>query len=123
MEREKSWQSITNIGRGISNQWKRLAGAYDLSINTWGLSALSGFTFDSLNSLAYKTFITQEMLKKGYLAANCVYACTAHTQEVVDGYFIALDPIFATIKECEEGRDIYSLLEGSLCHSAFKRLN
>jgi hypothetical protein len=57
------------------------------------------------------------------IAANSVYACTEHTQELVDGYFAELDPIFATIKECEEGLDVNTLLEGPLCHSGFKRLN
>ena len=123
MEREKSWETITQIGTDISDQWKRLADNYNLTINTWGIPALSGFTFDSPNALAYKTLITQEMLKKGYLASNSVYACIDHTQEVVDGYFAALDPIFATIKECEEGKNIDDFLDGALCHSGFKRLN
>ncbi len=123
MEREKSWQTITQIGGNISNKWKHLADRYNLSISTWGLPALSGYTFNSPNALAYKTLITQEMLKKGYLAANSVYACTEHTQDVVDSYFVALEPIFVMIKECEDGRDVNSILEGPLCHSGFKRLN
>ncbi len=123
MEREKSWQTITKIGNNISSQWQSLADKHELNINTWGLPALSGYTFDSSNALAYKTLVTQEMLKKGYLAANSVYACTEHKQELVDGYFSELDPIFAIIKECEEGLDVNTLLEGPLCHSGFKRLN
>jgi len=123
MEREKSWQAITQTGSNISSQWKNMADKYELDINTWGLPALSGYTFNSSNALAYKTLVTQEMLKKGYLAANSVYTCTEHTQEIVDGYFSELDPIFATIKECEEGLDVNTLLEGPLCHSGFKRLN
>ncbi len=87
------------------------------------MPALSGYTFESPNALAYKTFITQEMLKKGYLAVCSAYICTEHTQKIVDGYFKELDPIFAIIKECENGRDIYSLLDGPVCHSGFKRLN
>jgi glutamate-1-semialdehyde 2,1-aminomutase len=63
------------------------------------------------------------MLKRGYLAANSVYACIDHTQEIVNGYFAELDPIFETIKSCEEGQDINSLLEGPICHSGFSRLN
>jgi len=123
MEREKSWKTITKIGNNISNQWQSLADKYELDISTWGLPALSGYTFNLPNALSYKTLITQEMLKKGYLAANSVYTCTEHTQELVDGYFAELDPIFAIIKECEEGLDVNSLLEGPLCHSGFKRLN
>ena len=123
MEREKSWEIITEIGKNITERWKSLADKHELSINTWGLPALTGFTFNSPKSLHYKTLITQEMLKKGYLAANSVYACTEHSQKYIDGYFDELDPIFAIIKKCEEGMDINSILEGPLCHSGFKRLN
>jgi len=123
MEREKSWQTITQIGNNISSQWQSLADKYELDISTWGLPALSGYTFNLPNALSYKTLVTQEMLKKGYLAANSVYACTEHTQELVDGYFAELDPIFAIIRECEEGLDVNTLLEGPVCHSGFRRLN
>ena len=123
MERERSWKTITQIGNNISSQWQSLADKHELDISTWGLPALSGYTFNLPNALSYKTLITQEMLKKGYLAANSVYACTEHTQELVDGYFAELDPIFAIIRECEEGLDVNTLLEGPVCHSGFKRLN
>lgn len=123
MERVKSWETITQTGLGIRAGWQQLADKHGLKIDHWGLPALTGFTFKSENALAYKTLITQEMLAKGYLASNSVYVCTEHTQEVIAGYFDALDPLFATIKECEEGRDVMSLLKGPICHGGFKRLN
>jgi glutamate-1-semialdehyde 2,1-aminomutase len=123
MERLRSWDTITQIGLIIRERWQQLADKHGLEINHWGLPALTGFTFKSENALAYKTLITQEMLAKCYLASNSVYVSIEHTQEVVDGYFDALDPLFATIKECEEGRDVLSLLKGPVCHGGFKRLN
>jgi len=123
MEREKSWEYITEKGNHISSQWKILAEKYELDINTWGIPALSGFTFNSANALSYKTLITQEMLKQGYLAGNSVYVCMEHTQNVIDEYFTKLDPIFALIKDCEEGLDVETVLDGPLCHGDFKRLN
>ncbi len=123
MGRIKSWDTITQTGLGIRQGWQNLADKHGLKINHWGLAALTGFTFQSENALAYKTLITQEMLAKGYLAGNSVYVCIDHTPEVVAGYFEALDPIFSTIKQCEEGRDVMSLLKGPICHGGFKRLN
>lgn len=73
--------------------------------------------------LACKTLITQEMLSKGYLAGTSVYVCTEHTPEVVAKFFETPDPVFAMIKECEDGRDVMSLLKGPVCHGGFKRLN
>ena len=123
MERVKSWETITQTGLNIRECWQKLADKHGLKIDHWGLPALTGFTFKSEHALAYKTLITQEMLAKGYLASNSVYVCTEHTQEVIAGYFDALDPLFATIKECEEGRDVLSMLKGPICHGGFKRLN
>ncbi len=123
MERMKSWEQITQTGLDITARWKVLAQKHGLIITTNGLPALTGFSFGSPNALAYKTLITQEMLTKGYLAGTSVYVCTEHTPTVVANYFEALDPIFALIKECEEGRDVMGLLKGPVCHGGFKRLN
>jgi glutamate-1-semialdehyde 2,1-aminomutase len=62
-------------------------------------------------------------LKKNYLASNAVYACTAHTQEILSGYFDALDPVFAMVADCENGAIIEEMLEGPVCHAGFARLN
>ena len=123
MERIKSWDTITQTGLNIRQGWQKLADKHGLNVDHWGLPSLTGFTFQSPNALAYKTLITQEMLAKGYLAGNSVYVCTEHTPEVVTGFFAALEPIFGLIKECEEGRDVMSLLKGPVCHGGFKRLN
>lgn len=123
MERVKSWEQITQSGLHITARWKALADKHGLSISTNGLSALTGFSFNSPNALAYKTLITQEMLAQGYLASTSVYVCTDHTQAVIDKYFETLDPVFALVKECEDGRDVMRLLKGPVCHGGFKRLN
>lgn len=123
MEREKSWDTITATGHEVKRRWGQLASRHGLTIEQWGMPALAGFSFAGPNALAYKTFVTQEMLAKGYLASNCLYACTEHTPVILDGYFDALDGVFATIRECENGRDIHSLLNGPVCHAGFKRLN
>ncbi len=123
MQREKSWEKITNTGEKINTAWIALSKEFDLPITISGLSALTTFTFKSDNALAYKTLITQEMLKKGYLAATAVYACTEHSASIMNEYLENLKPIFQIIKECEEGRDVMSLLEGPVAHNGFKRLN
>ena len=123
MEREKSWETITRTGLGIRAKWQVLADKHGLALEHWGLPAITGFTIKSSRSLAYKTLITQEMLEQGLLAGNSVYVCTDHTPDVVDRYFEVLDPVFAIIRECEDGRDVESLLRGPVCHGGFARLN
>ena len=123
MEKIQSWKTITQTGLKIREMWQQLAENYALSIEHWGLPALTGFTVKSEKNLAYKTLITQEMLKKGYLAGNSIYVSIEHTEDKVNRFFEQLDPVFSQIKECEEGKDVYSLLDGPVCHGAFKRLN
>jgi len=123
MERLKSWELITATGLDIKRRWQELADRHGLTITQWGLPALCGFTFQSKNALAYKTLITQEMLKRGYLASNSVYVCIDHTPLVLDSYFEQIDAVFATIRKCEDGLEVSSLLEGPIAHAGFKRLN
>jgi len=123
MERLRSWETITQMGLLIRQKWQSLADKHGLRISHWGLPALTGYTFESPHALEYKTLITQEMLSKGFLAGNSCYVCVAHTPDTVDSYFEALDPLFALIRECEDGRDVGALLKGPVCHAGFKRLN
>lgn len=123
MESLKSWETITSIGIEIQHRWQQLSEKYKVPIDLWGLPALAGFTIKGSHSLAYKTLITQEMLKKGFLASNCVYTSITHTPAIVNEYFVAIEPIFALIRECEDGRNVNDLLEGPVCHAGFKRLN
>jgi len=123
MEKLQSWEIITRIGREITARWKTLADKHSLPITTSGIPAFTSFTINSSNALAYKTLITQEMLAKGFLASTTVYTCTEHTSAVIDQYFFELDPLFALISECEDGRDVMALLKGPICHAGFKRLN
>jgi glutamate-1-semialdehyde 2,1-aminomutase len=123
MERECSWERVTATGLELRRSWQKLADRHGLSISHNGLAALTGFTFDSPKSLEYKTLITQEMLKKGYLAATSCYVSLAHTPEVIDAYLEKLDGVFSLIAQCEQGTPVEELLEGPVCHGGFKRLN
>jgi glutamate-1-semialdehyde 2,1-aminomutase len=123
MKREKSWEQITQTGISIRKGWQSLADTHGLEIEHWGLPALAGFTFKSPHALAYKTLITQEMLKKDYLAGNCFYSCTEHKAKLVEKFFEALDPVFSLIRQCEESGGVEKMLNGPICHSAFRRLN
>lgn len=123
MERERSWEKITATGQKIRARWDALAQQHQLKLSHWGLPALCGFTIQSPNALQYKTLITQEMLKRGYLAGNSVYVCTEHTDDILNEYFEKLNEVFSFIADCENGRNPSTLLQGPVCHAGFKRLN
>ncbi len=124
MERIKSWEIITDKGNQMQREWQNLASQHNLSITVSGIPALSTYSFNSKNAMEYKTLITQEMLKKGFLASTSFYSCTAHTDDKFESYFTALDEVYKVIAKCENGLiDVQGLLEGPVCHSGFKRLN
>ena len=124
MEEVKSWDLITEIGKKVSNKWQEIADNTNVKINRAGLPSLSTFSFDSKDSLKYKTYLTQEMLKKGYLANTSFYASISHTESKLNPYFEDLHAVFKTINKFESDQlDVNEFLDGPVCHGGFKRLN
>ena len=123
MKKTESWKIVTHLGKYLSSQWKSIADRNNLDIDIHGIYALLGFKFNSDKHLFYKTFITQEMLKRGYLASTSCYLSTAHNKNIIDRYIENLDEVFAMIRKIEEEGDLNNKLEGPISHSSFKRLN
>ena len=106
MEKTRSWEVITKIGKKITHNWEKISKNHDIKIEISGIPALSSFKFTSKKNLLYKTFITQEMLKRGFLASNCIYASIKHSSKILDNYFEIFDELFKILSECEKGKDI-----------------
>ena len=123
MEREKSWEKITNIGYKIQTIWKELAHDNKIPIKIFGIPALSKFKLDIQNSTAYKTLFTQEMLKRGFLASNIFYSSISHNDQVINNYRDACGEVFKIIKECRNNNNLNNTLQTSESVSDFKRLN
>jgi glutamate-1-semialdehyde 2,1-aminomutase len=88
----------------------------------YGCSDLFGRTLCFAKYL-HKLWFRNPCSAKLIWLGNSVYVCTEHTPEVLDGFYEALDPVFSLIQECEQGRDVMSLLKGPICHAGFNRLN
>ena len=115
MERLHSWEHICEIGRYIKSRLNVLANAEGIQLNLSGLDPLISLQFPYTNALAYKTLITQEMLKKGWLPQP-QYMFASHIQNPsIDEYLESMQPIFKSIRDCEDGADIDQLLETSIC--------
>ncbi len=122
MEKEKSWKNITQKGERIMKGWKKLARVHNVEITTFGIPALASFQFKNKNA-EYKTLISQEMLKKGFLAATSIYVCVEHTTQIIEKYFEELYKVFKIIGDCEKGADINQFLKSPICKTTFDRLN
>ena len=122
MERTKSYEKVIANGKYINQKWKDLANKYQIDIDISGIESITSFSFKK-NNLLYKTYITQEMLKKGFLASNLIYLSTKHTKAIIDKYIISLDKVFKKIKEHMISKKKIKLLQGPISHTTFKRLN
>lgn len=112
------------VGKRVCEGWKEAAGETGLPIHVSGIKPLSHFEFEYDNKLAHKTYFTQEMLKKGFLAATAVYASYAHTDEIIDKYLKACKEVFENIVSINnKGGNIEKYLQGPICHAGFERLN
>ena len=107
MEKTKSWELITKKGKKIKKNWKKLSKIYGLELEIKGIDAIPNFKFISNNHLAYKTYISQEMLKKKFLASTAIYCSTAHKDKIINRYFDILDKIFLKIVKFEENKVNY----------------
>ena len=88
-----------------------------------GLVTIPSMLIKENDPLVIKTYITQEMLKKGYLASNITYLSFKHTKERIDDYLEILAKILSDVKnEINKGNDLKNLIDGEVCHSGFKRL-
>ena len=123
MERIKSWEIITKRGRIIKDEWKDLARSLGIDINIFGLDSIPKFTILDENFNAYKTYITQEMLKNNILASNIVFVSTAHNDKILDIYFSKLKKIFKSMSRLKTKGINTSFLESDEAWKTFKRLN
>lgn len=122
MQETESWNVVSKIGERIKENWDSIASQNKIVIKQSGLPALASFNFDR-DHLARKTFFIQEMLDRNYLASNSFYASLAHNEDVLQGYFEAIDGVFAKISKFDNQDEILSHLRGPLCHQGFQRLN
>ena len=113
-----------HVGSKVREIWQEVANKYNVKIHIFGILPLIHFCFEYENTLAYKTYFTQEMLAEGFLAANGVYASLAHTDDVLKKYKDACDKVFSKIGDIvQSGKNVEDYLRGPVCHSGFSRLN
>jgi glutamate-1-semialdehyde 2,1-aminomutase len=124
MNELKSWEILTENSIYIRNQLARAFESHQITATFSGLQPLISFQFQHPEFQAIKTYLTQEMLSKGYLASNLIVVSTQHTRIETDKYLDALDPVLKTISEIIHGENsINNLLKYPTSHSGFQRLN
>ena len=113
MEKIQSWRKITENGKKIMNFWKKIAKKNRIIVKVQGIPSLCNFQFKSQNHEIYKNFITQEMLKKGFLANNIVYSSISFSDKILKKYFEFFEEVFENIKDLNENEVLNLKLKGN----------
>jgi glutamate-1-semialdehyde 2,1-aminomutase len=124
MKETRSWETVTRNGLKIRQGWEEMSQRFGLGLRHWGIPALAGYSFVGESSQVQKTYVTQEMLKKGYLASSSVYSSIAHTDNLIESYLEALGYVLDILSRYQDDPvATRSLLEGPVSHAGFQRLN
>jgi len=121
MREEDAPRRVHEIGTGVQEQWLELARRSGLTITVGHLPALANFTVEGLDPVAVRTFVTSRMLDAGYLAGVNLYASLAHTPQILDDYFTALEPVFSELAGMDDAALSASLPNGP-AQAGFRRL-
>lgn len=122
-EKNRVWEKQSEYGKLVKQGWQSIADKYGISVSVGGIDPLAHFSFNNENGMALKTYFTQEMLKKGYLATTAFYASLAHNDAIIESYLSASDEVFSRISEIIKNNTLEKdFLQGEICHTGFQRL-
>jgi len=123
MDKTRSWKKISELGIYFRKRLKDLAEKNGINIKIKGLLAIPNFLIQNDINNIYKTFITQEMLKNGFIISDSVYISISHNKIIFKKFFKVLDKIFKIIKKCKSTNNVKKLLDNKESISSFGRLN
>jgi len=123
MINKKVPRQLDKIGKLIKRGLRKAAVSNKLNITVIGLPPLISFSFNyNKDSLAIKTLFTQEMLKRGVLAATGVDVNYSFKPEHIKKYLIAVNEVFGILQRAIQQNKVHDLLKGPVVHIGFKRL-
>ena len=122
-EKNKVWEKQSAYGKKVKQGWQSAANRHGVAVEIGGIDPLAHFGFGYDNAMELKTYFTQEMLGRGFLASTAFYASLAHSDEIIDAYLSAVDEVFADIADIiAKGIPANEFLQGEVCHTGFQRL-
>lgn len=116
-------KQLVKTGQHLKKGLSKIIATHRLDIEMVGMDPVPIMMSKEKDALLIKSVYTQEMLKKGFLAANLTYVSYAHTEKIVDLYLKATDEAFGKIVNARKQGNLEKLLKWPVCHSGFQRLN
>tara|TARA_B100000963_G_scaffold109706_1_gene95495 strand:+ start:10289 stop:11608 length:1320 start_codon:yes stop_codon:yes gene_type:complete len=124
-QRFKADKYLIKIGRYFDKKFFKLIKELKLPFQNNGLISVPIISFNSGNQdmdLKIKTYLTQEMLKKGYIFSNVIYLSINHNKKNIDKFFYDLHSILKKNYNNFSSKFFSKNIKGPICHSGFRRL-
>lgn len=114
---------LCKIGNELRVGLTQAAHRHSLPLKIHGIPPLTIISFDcGEQAQPMRTLFTQEMLKRGILAAGSFYSTYSHQSEHIKIYLDNVDEVFSLIAEACRLDNLGELLAGPTAHVGFKRL-
>lgn len=123
MERQRSWEKISKTGKYYKQAVTAVFKEYSIPHTIAGMDALASYKVESEHWLEIKTYITQEMLKKGFLHSNLFYPSVCHEDPDIDHWSVSFREVIEGMSNIGFGSSLTNYLSGPVCHDSFRRLN
>jgi glutamate-1-semialdehyde aminotransferase len=123
MEKLESWKIISEKGQKIQTFWGELFSTFPMEIRVTGIPALAGFASTHENFGTFKTFVTQELLRRGILGSNLIYSSITHSEKNWRTYKEAMAEVVQLGSAAISSGNLQDLLDGEPSHQGFRRLN
>ena len=104
MEKNKTWETVKNQGKKVKLIWNKIAKKHGIKIKIFGIDSICSFNFDNNQNNYFKSFLTYQMLKLGFLASNSVMISICHNNAILKKYESALDKVFKMISEINNSK-------------------
>lgn len=121
MKRHNTAQIIHTKGLALRQILENAAAVSKLDITISGMPSLISFKLHVPDWPAALTFIIQEMLEKGFLANDRVYANLAHTEEIMKLFSESLEQVFTALAGHLKKDNLSNVLKGRVKDMGFNK--
>lgn len=122
-ERKRAVDHNTALGEILKTELESQFQKHNLPVKVTGFPSTPILSMEGDQSLEMKTFYTQEMLKRGYLASSVLTMSLAHTPKDIKTFLSHTDEVFANLASHSSRGTLQKTIQGPVCHGGFKRLN
>ena len=99
MEKERSWLKLKKLGKFFKKKFRSVLSKNNIVGDVIGSGSLLQFKLSKVNDIYLKKYLASEMLKKNILASNVIYLSTAHSEKLLEKFFIQLDKALSKLSK------------------------